>query len=397
MTDQNHEVRPGWDKLGRALIDTREMSPDWAPTWATVDRARFLPDRIWPHNHVTGKSRDAIVRATDPGLWIHYADSNCAIVTQWDDGTHPGRDPGTLPTSSSSQPSLVMAMLRELAIEPGMRVLEIGTGTGWTAGLLTHRLGDSNVVTLDVDEDVAEAARARLYAAGLKPAVVARDGLAGDPAGAPFDRIIATCGLRTIPSAWIEQVRPGGIILAPYGTYFSNQDALVKLIVHADGKSASGDFRQPAEFMKARAQRDRWPDHAAYVPDPWPDTVKESSTDLSPDDLTADSAAYVLGLVVPDATHTVTRRPDGRVDAWAYSLVEGDQSWAAVSWGPDGEPGRVCQDGRRELWTEIEFGLAWWADQERPPVDCFGLTVDATDGEHLAWLDRPDHAVPRMG
>ncbi|GAA2140783.1 hypothetical protein GCM10009802_51130 [Streptomyces synnematoformans] len=59
----------------------------------------------------------------------------------------------------------------------------------------------------------------------------------------------------------------------------------MRLTVAADGKSASGDLRRPVEFMKARAQRDRWPDHADYVPDPWPGTVRESSTDLNPDGL----------------------------------------------------------------------------------------------------------------
>ncbi|WP_425582441.1 protein-L-isoaspartate O-methyltransferase family protein [Streptomyces synnematoformans] len=55
-----------------------------------------------------------------------------------------------------------------------------------------------------------------LYRAGLKPAVITRDGLEGYRPGAPFDRIIATCGLRTIPSTWVEQVKPGGIIVAPW-------------------------------------------------------------------------------------------------------------------------------------------------------------------------------------
>ncbi|WP_425582440.1 methyltransferase domain-containing protein [Streptomyces synnematoformans] len=49
-----------------------------------------------------------------------------------------------------------------------MRVLEIGSGTGWTAGLLAHRLGDANVVTLDVDEDVAAAARGRAVPGGAE-------------------------------------------------------------------------------------------------------------------------------------------------------------------------------------------------------------------------------------
>lgn len=395
MTDE-HAVRPGWEQLGRTLTRSAHMSSHWTPAWTAVDRAQFLPDRIWPHDHVTGTIRNGIDHSTDARLWHHAAETDCAIITQWDDGAHTGRAAGTLPTSSSSQPSLVMSMLRDLDVEQGMRVLEIGTGTGWTAGLLTHRLGAGNVVTVDIDDDVAEDARRRLYAAGLRPTVVARDGMAGDPAGVPYDRIIATCGVRQIPAAWIEQVRPGGIILAPWGTAFSNRDALVKLTVADDGKSASGDFLRPVEFMKARAHRGQWPQHADYVPDPWPATVRESTTDLSPEDLTDGVAEFVLGLAVPDATHTATRRPDGRVDAWFYSLAEGDRSWAAVSWGPDGEPGRVCQHGDRELWTSVEFGLDFWNGERQPAIDCFGLTVD-TDGEHLAWLDRPDHAVPLMG
>lgn len=394
-TDEHREVRPGWEELGRLLIDSRDMTSGWRPAWAAVDRARFLPDLIWPFDHVTGAPRSAVSRTTDPTTWSHYADGNCALVTQWDDGAHTGKDPGTLPTSSSSQPSLVMAMLRDLEVEPGMRVLEIGTGTGWNAGLLTHRLGAGNVVTVDVDENVADAARTRLYEAGLRPTVVARDGLDGDPPGAPYDRLVATCGLRTIPAAWIEQVRPGGTILAPWGTAFSNRDALVRLIVDDDGKSASGDFLREVEFMKARGQRDRWPRHAEYVPDPWPAAVRESRTDLRPDDLTA--GAFVLGLVVPKATHTLTRGADGGTTAWVYGLAEGDRSWAAVSWGPGGEPGRVCQDGGRELWTEIENAVDWWTGEERPPADCFGLTVDAADGAHHPWLDGPHHPVPRMG
>ncbi|GAA2668228.1 hypothetical protein GCM10010400_31360 [Streptomyces aculeolatus] len=210
-----------------------------------------------------------------------------------------------------------------------MKVLEIGTGTGWNAGLLAHRLGARNVVTVDIDENVATAARTKLYAQRLHPTVVACDGLGGDPPGAPYDRLIATCALRTVPTAWIEQVRPGGIILAPWGTPFSNRDALVRLVVDDDGKSASGDFLREVEFVKARAQRDRWPRHAEYVPDPWPATVRESTTGLGPDDLTA--GAFVLGLVVPEATHTVTRNDDGSATAWVYSLTEGDRSWAAVS------------------------------------------------------------------
>ncbi|MFF0728397.1 protein-L-isoaspartate(D-aspartate) O-methyltransferase [Streptomyces sp. NPDC004134] len=383
-------VRPGWEELGRALIRSGAMTSDWAPAFVAVDRAAFLPERIWAHDPVTGTIRDGIDRTTDPRLWHHYADTDCTLITQWDDGTHTGRSAGTAPTSSSLRPSLLMSMLSDLDVEPGMRVLETGTGTGWNAGLLAHRLGVGNVVT--------ERARRRLSTTGLRPTGAAHVGLDGDPPDAPYDRIIATRGLRQIPAPWIEQVRPDGFILARWDTPFSDQDALVGLTVADDGngKLASGDFLRPVEVMKTRAQVDGWPRHTEHLPDPWPATVRESTTDLSPEELTDTDAAFMLGLVVPDATHTVTHRPDGAVDAWFYSLSEGDRSWASVSWAPDDELGRVHQDGARELWTSIERGMDWWTIENRPPIDCFGLTV-ATGGGHVAWLDRPDNAVPRFG
>ncbi|MDG4857875.1 methyltransferase domain-containing protein [Streptomyces sp. T-3] len=74
-----------------------------------------------------------------------------------------------------------------------MSVLDIGTGRGETAGLLTHRLGRAKVTTVDVDGAVSREARDRLAACGLFPAIVYGDGLSGDVPGA-FDRVLITCG-----------------------------------------------------------------------------------------------------------------------------------------------------------------------------------------------------------
>ncbi|HEY8534261.1 MAG TPA: rRNA adenine N-6-methyltransferase family protein [Micromonospora sp.] len=89
------------------------------------------------------------------------------------------------PTSSSSQPSLMATMLEALDIRDGHRVVEIGTGTGYQAALLCHRLGAENVTTVEVDPGLAATARQRLGDIGYAPRVVVGDGLAGDPAGAP--------------------------------------------------------------------------------------------------------------------------------------------------------------------------------------------------------------------
>ncbi|WP_141726977.1 methyltransferase domain-containing protein, partial [Streptomyces niveus] len=73
-----------------------------------------------------------------------------------------GTEPGVVATSSASMPSVVAAMLRDLDVSDGMRVLEIGTGTGWNAALLAHRLGSGNVVSVEIDAEVVARARAAL-------------------------------------------------------------------------------------------------------------------------------------------------------------------------------------------------------------------------------------------
>ncbi|MYQ45637.1 protein-L-isoaspartate(D-aspartate) O-methyltransferase, partial [Streptomyces sp. SID4985] len=77
----------------------------------------------------------------------------------------------------------------------------------------------------------------------------------GDEAGAPYDRVVATAGVRRIPGEWIRHAARGGIILAPWGTHFGNGDALVRLRMTEEGGSASGRFLGPVEFMKLRSQR----------------------------------------------------------------------------------------------------------------------------------------------
>ncbi|MGF6942822.1 protein-L-isoaspartate O-methyltransferase [Streptomyces auratus] len=150
------------------------MTSDWAETFRAVPRALFLPDLVWAHDMATGRSV-AVSRSGDAAGWERAAYANVPLVTQWDDGQHTGSEPGTVPTSSASMPSVVATMLRDLDVSDGMRVLEVGTGTGWNAGLLAHRLGSGNVVSVEIDKAVTEQARGALLRAGLHP----RDGPRG--------------------------------------------------------------------------------------------------------------------------------------------------------------------------------------------------------------------------
>ena len=116
-----------------------------------------------------------------------------------------------------SQPVMVARMTELLQIQPGDRILEIGTGSGYQAAVLAS-LGAS-VTSLERQATLLEPARARLEALGLGDSVVIRqaDGSLGDTGGAPWDGIIVTAAAPAIPMALREQLRDGGRLVIPVG------------------------------------------------------------------------------------------------------------------------------------------------------------------------------------
>ncbi|MFD4144097.1 methyltransferase, FxLD system [Streptomyces sp. NPDC058572] len=119
--------------------------------------------------------------------------------------------------SSASSPNIVAKMLEQLDVHPGHRVLEIGAATGINAALLAELTGPGgSVVTIELDEDLADGARTGLAAAGYDHVqVVCGDGALGDPSGGTFDRIIVTAGAWDISTAWWQQLAVGGRIVVP--------------------------------------------------------------------------------------------------------------------------------------------------------------------------------------
>lgn len=377
------EDRAG-DELVRSLCGIGALAPEWVDAFRAVPRALFLPELVWAYDMGSGRSV-AVRRGQEPGAWERAAYADVPVVTQWDDGRHAGVEAGVVPTSSASMPYVVASMLRDLEVGEGMRVLEVGAGTGWNAGLLAYRLGGARVVSVEIDPVVAEGARGALGRAGLSAEVVLGDGRGGWPAGAPYDRVVVTAGVRDIPVSWLEQTRVGGVVLVPWGTHYSDQDALVRLTVGADG-SASGPFLRMVEFMKLRAQRLDWGRFREYVP-VFPGDAEVSRTGFGLADLGGrySAARFVTGLCVPDCAHVVNEG-DGAAKAWFFDLRS--RSWAAVEFRGGEAGGVVYQSGVRRLWDEVERALAWWGARGRPEVGRFGLTVGA-DGGTRVWLDRP--------
>ncbi|MCD9166206.1 methyltransferase domain-containing protein [Streptomyces albireticuli] len=383
----------GWRELVARLAPDGTLTAGWRPVFEALPRAGFLPDVIWQHHVPTGNVT-AVDRTRDPRRWQAAADSGDPLVTQWDDGEHHGLAQGRVASSSASAPSVVAAMLTDLDVHPGQRVLEVGTGTGWNAGLLARRLGAGAVTTIEVDQALADAARTALERQGLGAVtVVCGDGFQGHAAKAPYDRVIATCGVRTVPAAWLEQCRPGGRIVVPWGTRFTRTEATVALTVAGDGRSASGPFTSLVQFMSLRAQRQDLPAYADYVTDESREKAEQGTTVLTLGAALAgewDISRFVLGLLVPDCVVVFDARQEGRQPVWLCGLGE-DRSWACVLFREDGKPSTVYQYGSRRLWDETETAHAWWHEQDRPGLGRLGLTVD-DHGQHI-WVDTPDHAA----
>ncbi|MFI0204292.1 MULTISPECIES: protein-L-isoaspartate(D-aspartate) O-methyltransferase [Streptomyces] len=389
MTTRTEEVGPSG--LASALVSSGALQSDWLPTFKAVPRDLFVPDRIWPGIADGTRQNPVVDRTKDPHAWFTAVYSDIPLTTQWDDGSHTGDGLGKTPSSSSSQPHMVFSMLADLDVRDEHLILEIGTGTGWNSGLLAHRLGGENVVSIEFDADVAKGARENHRAAGMSPLVILGDGRLGYPGRAPYDRIIATCSVGEVPWAWVDQTRSGGVIVAPWGTRYGGE-VIARLIV--DGRTASGRFTRSSAFMRLRQQRPNRPTHDTYLKgQAWPADGDRSTTVLSPAEIGGWVEQFAIGLQMPEAFWSVERYDDGTYTLWTYSTDT--TSWASVDYEPGAESFEVVQSGPRRLWDETEAAYVWWEGQGRPGFDRFGLTVDS-DGER-AWLDSPDHPVPEVG
>jgi protein-L-isoaspartate(D-aspartate) O-methyltransferase len=114
-----------------------------------------------------------------------------------------------------SQPFIGALMIELLNIEPGNRVLEVGTGYGYQAAVMAE-LG-AEVRTVDVVEEFAEAAQARFAALGYAVQVRVGDGSRGWPEHAPFDRVLVTAAATEPPPALLDQLASGGRMVIPVG------------------------------------------------------------------------------------------------------------------------------------------------------------------------------------
>lgn len=362
-------------RLVEALKSKGALSPEWRDTVASVARAMFIPRRF--------EGQDF---ATDPEAWLAAVHADAPVVTQINDGKPTSDGAFRLFTSSSSMPSVMLEMLDLLDVRQGHRVLEIGTGTGYNAAWLCHRLGEANVTSVEVDEAVLSTAVENLKHAGFHPTTVHGDGRDGHPRGAPYDRVICTCTMRDVPRAWLEQC-PNGRIVTPWGSsFFSGSYATLDV---SDGK-AQGTFSGYPAFMWDRTQRAG----AGRVADLYHgEKGEKGSTDIAPQNVIQDDPAFFTALSVTDAWYRWCEADDESGEATLWFFADDRKSWATVEYVPDAETYEVEQYGPRALWDEVRTAFLGWHELGKPERSRFGLSVD-DDGQRV-WLDDPRTVIRR--
>jgi protein-L-isoaspartate(D-aspartate) O-methyltransferase len=161
----------------------------------------------------------AVLRAMDQVPREHFVEASYADLAYADQA---------LPIccgQTISQPYVVAYMTEQLSVQPEHRVLEVGTGSGYQAAILSRLARE--VVTVERYRTLAEGAQARLAALGYSNVEVhIADGLSGWPERAPYDRIMVTAAAEAVPQPLVEQLASAGVMVLPLGPHHGTQQLI---------------------------------------------------------------------------------------------------------------------------------------------------------------------------
>jgi protein-L-isoaspartate(D-aspartate) O-methyltransferase len=372
--DPTGDIRGSLDRLVDELKDAgRIRDRRIERAFRTVERHRFLRgfSRWDPANSRPVPVDFDPVRPSENALGIIYSDQ--ALGTRFRDG---------LPSSSSSQPSVMADMLEALAPAPGMRVLEIGTGTGYNAALLAEIVGDEgSVVTQDIDPGIAAEATDALRAAGYGSVrVVARDGAEGVSEAAPLDRILVTVGCPDLSPRWQEQLTGEGRIVVPLE--HAGLHPLVTLAKHDEG--LVGRFFAWSAFIPIRG--------LLHQELPWPAALRreggtQPATELPAWDgfgtgtpipgwgIPRDVIDFFLFLALSDWRAVALPPPPSSIqDRWEVGLTDSSGSALAGSGG-------IRASGSQDLLPDLMRHHESWEAAGCPALEDWHVTLTSHDAE----------------
>lgn len=367
---------PAWREAAAALAGTvTAVAPGWYDAVRSTPRHLLVP-RWWRRvPDSPGQEWELVSLPGDSPDLLHAAYADRTLVTRVgpqhaDHATPHVRATGE-PTSSSTLPGLVVAMAERLGARAGDRVLDVGTGSGYSAALFARRFGDAGVTSVDVDPYLVSAARERLGALGLRPRIEAVDAT-GELPDETYDRIMATVSVRPVPASWLRALPPGGRLV----TTIAGTALLITAGMGEDGIARGTVQPDPATFMETRRDADYPPklDHVFTAA-----RVREGDDVRSPagpvPDLWQDwSLRHLFELDTPGVETRAAAYDDGRRVVW---LLAADGSWARAESGP--RP-LIHQAGPRRLWNALDRVTRTWDSHGRFPLHALRVELTAAGG-----------------
>jgi protein-L-isoaspartate(D-aspartate) O-methyltransferase len=367
-------------KLVGVLRARGVTDPNILAAFAKVPRHLFV-DQFWvggfdgPADAGAAKMRVMDDSVSDEDLAWVYAPDTALLAAPFAEAT-----------TSVSAPYLIAGMLRELDLAAGLRVLEIGAGSGYHAALMAALVGPSgSVVTVDIDADLAERTRSRLNRLGYRTVrVAAADGTEGVP-GNIFDRIVATVGCVDVAAAWRDQLRDHGVLMVP--------------LLHG-GAHPRVRLRKTAGGLAGEVVG-----YSGFV------AIQGAQAGQSPWRLSPTPAGQPVQADLPGPIADALRPPDPTLpgwnpNEWAFGFyvslrdqragfgagLYGDESYARVVGGRL----LILGDDGECLAGELISMAQDWLDLGTPGLDCYRTTFEPAQRPTCELVNTADPAGPWM-
>ncbi len=374
-------------EYARCLVATLKRegkltSPLLEEAFNSIPRHAFI-DQFYIRDGTNSFLKRHLIQApplADAKSWLEAVYANDALITAISEfGTH---------SSSSSAPDVMAHMLEALDVHPGLRVLEIGTGTGYNAALLAHIVGDPRLVfSVEIDPRLAQQAQQRIdRVVGIGTTIHTGNGLDGYPLAAPFDRIIATGSCHGIPHSWLEQLGEGGILVMNLRGKIGT-GSLLQIQKQSTKGAAHGSFLGYSAFIELRVSIEA-PSPAIpallfkYSGRPITAKIPLSQSEFDPELLWEIDFVFLLQLEFPRAYLCSIQKQS--IDAPTLCLID-EQSQTMVMFYPtEQDTARVVEiKGEPQTWEKIYCAYRLWLDLERPKVSDYLIDIDESGKQYV--------------
>lgn len=285
-----------------------------------------------------------------------------------------------------------VARLLELAqVAQGRGVLEIGTGTGYTAALLARLTGLAPKVTsIETDSFACRAAPQRFPDDEAKPRFIHDDGRDGDSEGAPYAVVLSWCDVPRVPASWVRLCSHYGRVVT---TMAGQPIVLERVSDFADQFEVAGKFSAGEAVLGTSPLRPHLQGRGSSVASQLAELAQlsarggtRSSSYVPPGRLEHPTVQWLLRLVHPELRFEVHQNHYRILDPHTMSWVN--------AYPPALNSGGYIQTGgiRKTLWDQVMQVFNLWVNAHRPQCEAFGLTVTES-GDHTLWLEQPSNVL----